>query len=621
MTKHAFAFPFGRTAYKFLVSPDWLQAATDTGSAIALFKQRGIIHVRIDSATAVAMLTPTPQVNGELNLDTVITVQVDDGHTGVAQQKSVIHVNVPPVILTDTLPTAKEELDYAHNFHDPANVPYIKISDANFGDFHTFKLLYEGTTDTIYRDNFYKTGKTVLQGTTPLWLKIDVNSGTLSGKPGIMDAPHEVGNPCHGADTVTVVVTDCGGLTAWKQYQLNVDSTNHVPSFARGPRTICVLNKQQFCDTIAVSDSDLLRPGACTDGLSIVSLDTTIKWTVTPATINGTLSNDTQYVAVCGTFNYDDSYFSQTPPPADSIVLQVTDKAGNKDRVSYRIYVGDRPTFECAVYVSNIGTSTHPTDIQRLCFGAGRFGTDSLDIRYCEFEVPPPGPSAVFDARWELPIGGSIKGTYLDIRRDTAQYTLVTWQIRFQSGADVGSFLYPVHIAWRPSCLDSTGSFTGDFYLQNPFTPSEFSINMRTGKGPISPGFYTLTPVGSDSLILEIRNVGLSSARIVFVPTKSGVATASEANRFALEANYPNPFSGLTTMSFSVARPSNVKIDIYDITGSIVRTLVNEHLDAGTYPVSWDGVDAAGNALASGTYVAKMTAGTYSSSMKMTLKR
>jgi len=621
--RKAFAFQFGRTAYSSIVSPDWLQYAINIDSAHqAVFARSGIVNVSIDSATAIGLITPTPQVNGELNLDTIVTVRVDDGHTGVAQQKAVLHVNIAPVILTDTLVWAKEGIDYANNYKDPTNIPYIQITDANFSDFHTFQLIYKGTTDTVYRDQHYKAGQAILVGTTPLWLKIDVNSGTLYGTPGITDAPHKVGGGCNGPDTVLVLVTDCGGLTAWKSFPLNVDSTDHSPRFERGPRTFCVLNKQAFCDTVQVSDLDLLRLGCATDTLTIQSLDT--NFTVKPTIIGGVRTNDTAYVAVCGTFNFDDTYFSQNPPPAEYIRLKVTDKDGNWDTVSYRIYVGDIPTFECAVYVSNIGTSTHPTDIQRLCFGAGRFGTDSLDIRYCEFEIPPPGPSAVFDARWELPIGGSIKGTYLDIRRDTAQYSEVVWQIRFQSGADGGTFLYPVNIAWRPSCLDSTGSMVGDFYLQNPFNVNEFSINMRTGLGIWAPAFYTLTRVGSDSLIFTIRNVGLSNARIVFHPLKESVEAIAPASEFALKQNFPNPFTpstGATTLSFAVAKKANVRIEVYDLKGALVRTLVNEQLEPGTYPVAWDGMDAAGAQLPSGTYVARMSAGTYSSMIKMTLKK
>jgi predicted outer membrane repeat protein len=618
VNNRAFDFRFGRTSYKYVVAPSWLKyALSHPGSNVAQFVTKGQINVRIDSATIYPFITPIPQINGEFNLDTLVVVQADDGHTGLSQQRWRLPINVEPHIITDTLPNAKEDFDYSLDFHNPNNVPRIIITDANFADFHTYQLLYEGQTDTVYRDAHFKTGRAILVGHTPTWLQIDPSSGILTGTPGIHDAPR-TSALCKGPDSVTVIVQDQCGLTAWKTLALTVDSTNHLPRFARGPRTFCVLNRQAFCDTVSVSDRDLLRDSCAHEVLTLSSLDSNFR--VTPVTITGP-TKDTQLVSVCGKFDLDQTYFSQNPPPPQYIRLQVKDAAGHIDTVNYRIYVGDQPTFECAIYVSNIGTSTHPTDIQRLCFGAGRFGTDSLDIRYCEFEEPPPAPSAVFDSRWELPIGGSIKGTYLDIRRDTAQFTNVTWQVRFQSGAEGSTFLFPIHICWKPSCLDSTGSFQGQFYLQDPFDPGEFSINMRTGQGPINPSFYTLIKVGADSLCLEIRNVQLANARIVFAPTKSAVAANAQPREFALEQNYPNPFNPSTTLNFSVPSRSDVKIDIYDVKGSLVRTLVHEQLSAGEYPVMWDGTDAAGNVVTSGTYVAKMTAGTYTSTIKMTLKK
>jgi hypothetical protein len=345
--------------------------------------------------------------------------------------------------------------------------------------------------------------------------------------------------------------------------------------------------------------------------------------TISPSEIKGPTS-DTQWVKICGMISKDDSYFASEPLQPIFITLRVEDSHGNADTARYQINLGDIPTFECAIYVSNKFTSTHDVDVQRLCFGAGPFGRDSLDIRYCEIEVPPPGPNAVFDSRWELPIGGSLKGTHIDIRRDTNQYELITWQVRFQAGEDAGSFLYPVEICWNTGCLDSTGPFnSGRFYLQHPNTPSEFNIDMRDPQIRVmNPSFYSLRNVTADSVCLEIRNVGLSNARIIFVPKNSGVADGS-TSLTSLEANYPNPFTsaGSTTLRFNVGARENVKLEIYDVKGSLVRTLVNEVVESGSYPVVWDGTNEAGAVLPSGTYIAKMTAGAYSGSIKMTLTK
>ena len=607
-------FRYGRTSYSDVVAPLWLKSALTKPE----FLTKGKIHVAIDSLTAYGMITPTPQVNGELLLDTIAAIQADDGHTGKRTQQWHATINVEPKIVTTSLQNAKEDFDYSTYVKDTTVINRILINDPNFADTHTFHLVYKGQTEDVYRDGRYKTGKATLVGATPNWLKINPVSGVLSGVPGINDAPRLPGL-CGGPEKVTVVVQDQCGLTAWKTFNLNVDSTQHQPSFLRGPRTICVRNKTHFCDTINVHDRDLLRLCAGDTLLFTVLLpDST--WTVTPSSI-GAPRNDTAQIAICGQFNEDDRYFGQNPPPAKFISVAVTDQHGNYDTITYRVYIGDAPTFECAVTVSNKATATHPnSDIQRLCFGAGRFASDSLDIRYCEFEVPAAPPSQVFDGRWELPVGGSLKGSYIDIRKDTNQYTDVAWQIRFSPGADNGAYYYPIRICWKPSCFDKTDPFTGNFYLVNPFDPNEFSINMKSGLGPINHSSYTLVRVNPDSLCLEINNVALTNARIVFVPPKSDVATTTTA-KYSLQPNHPNPMSSSTTFGFTVAERSNVKIELYDVKGTLIRTLVNESVDAGGYPVVWDGTDVAGNGVANGSYICKMTAGGFSTTMKITLNK
>jgi hypothetical protein len=616
-------FRYGRTSYSGYVVPLWLKGAV----ASAGFKTKGIIHVDIDSATAYSMLTPTPQVNTELLLDTIITVQADDGHAGKTLQQWHAMINVEPKILTSSLPNAKEDSDYSGYTKDTTVLRRIQIFDPNFGDSHQFQLLYQGQTQDVYRDSKYKTGKVTLKGTTPAWLKINPVSGVLSGVPGVTDAPRAPG-VCGGPDTVTVIVTDCGGLQAWRQILLNVDSTEHLPSYLRGPQTVCIQNKTQWCDTISVHDHDLLRTCG-PDSLSFTVLvpPTDPGWTVTPLFTDGkTQTSDTVKISVCGQFNLDDSYFGKNPLPPKYISIRVDDGHGNFDTLTYRVYVGDIPSFECAVYVYNKAVDTvHPkSDVQRLCFGAGRFGTDSLDIRYCELEIPPAPVNSMFDARWEYPVGGSLKGGYIDVRSDVdTSLRPVTWQIRFNAGSDIGpsGFYYPIHICWRPSCLDNTGNLKGQFFLRHPFTAGEFSINMRTGLGPINNASYTLMHITNDSLCLEIRNTGLNNALIVYEGVKNDVA-ATTAPTFALESNNPNPFTSSTTIHFSVAEASNVKIEIYDIKGTLIRTLVNEHINAaGSYPAVWDGLDMAGDEVANGTYICKMTAGSYMSTIKMTLDK
>jgi uncharacterized protein (TIGR02145 family) len=86
---------------------------------------------------------------------------------------------------------------------------------------------------------------------------------------------------------------------------------------------------------------------------------------------------------------------------------------------------------------------------------------------------------------------------------------------------------------------------------------------------------------------------------------------------FSLEQNYPNPFNSSTNIEYSLAKPSNVHIIVYNLLGQEVRTLVNEQKNIGKYRVIWDGKDEHGNISNSGIYYFRMYAGNETHCKKM----
>jgi hypothetical protein len=88
---------------------------------------------------------------------------------------------------------------------------------------------------------------------------------------------------------------------------------------------------------------------------------------------------------------------------------------------------------------------------------------------------------------------------------------------------------------------------------------------------------------------------------------------------FALEQNYPNPFNPTTSISFSLPSAQHVKLEIYNVQGQKVRTLVDEMRSAGEHSIEWDATSDAGDKVASGVYFYRLTAGDYVISKKMTL--
>jgi len=87
----------------------------------------------------------------------------------------------------------------------------------------------------------------------------------------------------------------------------------------------------------------------------------------------------------------------------------------------------------------------------------------------------------------------------------------------------------------------------------------------------------------------------------------------------ALNSNYPNPFNPTTNISFSMQREGHVVLDVYNIKGQKVNTLVNEIRSAGHHSVVWNGKDTSGRDVSSGVYFYRMSAGNYEDVKKMIL--
>jgi len=84
-------------------------------------------------------------------------------------------------------------------------------------------------------------------------------------------------------------------------------------------------------------------------------------------------------------------------------------------------------------------------------------------------------------------------------------------------------------------------------------------------------------------------------------------------SRLAL-TNYPNPFNPTTGISFSLPAAADVRLDIFNIMGQRIATLVDGTLNAGVHTFAWDGAN-----LASGVYMYRLTAGDLIETRKMML--
>jgi hypothetical protein len=71
---------------------------------------------------------------------------------------------------------------------------------------------------------------------------------------------------------------------------------------------------------------------------------------------------------------------------------------------------------------------------------------------------------------------------------------------------------------------------------------------------------------------------------------------------FKLLQNYPNPFNPNTTIQYEIPDAGKVEVQIFDITGRLIKTIVSKNQQAGTYKTVWDGNNKSGQKVASGFY-------------------
>ena len=90
---------------------------------------------------------------------------------------------------------------------------------------------------------------------------------------------------------------------------------------------------------------------------------------------------------------------------------------------------------------------------------------------------------------------------------------------------------------------------------------------------------------------------------------------------FALHQNYPNPFNPVTSIQFDIPEQSEVRMDIYNLMGQRVATLVNNTLEPGFHAVKWNGTNDFGKQLSSGMYIYRISANNFTSVKKLILMK
>lgn len=114
--------------------------------------------------------------------------------------------------------------------------------------------------------------------------------------------------------------------------------------------------------------------------------------------------------------------------------------------------------------------------------------------------------------------------------------------------------------------------------------------------------------------------VSILQQALGWYPMEVELASHEIPKEFALKQNYPNPFNPTTTIAFSLPKQERVTLQVFDMLGRLVATLVdNKELIPGTYTIVWDGKDENGTTPASGVYLYRIRTDSYSAVKKMVM--
>ena len=237
-------------------------------------------------------------------------------------------------------------------------------------------------------------------------------------------------------------------------------------------------------------------------------------------------------------------------------------------------------------------------------------------------------PHCFFDGAID---GGSSYGSWTGIADNRSLvYSVLQMNLtgHFDEGSGTGQVTVHIYAEETPgqsnlrlriALIESNLSYGGRTWNQvfRDMIPSTYGETMTISQGetleytydlnlssPLSPRNCQLVAfVQSD----QNREILQSTKEWVTELQQTSVDDGIEAPKdFALNQNYPNPFNANTTISFNT-NGGEVSLAVYDITGSLVKTLVNGSLEAGSHSIIWDGKDNSGSEVSSGIYFYRLT--------------
>jgi hypothetical protein len=185
-----------------------------------------------------------------------------------------------------------------------------------------------------------------------------------------------------------------------------------------------------------------------------------------------------------------------------------------------------------------------------------------------------------------------------------------------QVSARTGSIIQISHCAFEEGQVQ-TGGIVADgtiLLVESPFMGSGYLF-----PGENSPLLDVALDTGQTVDLLGNPVPSGSGPDVGAFELQSLVAVPVYTPEMDLLSVFPNPFNPQTVLKYEVVTPGSVRLEVYDMVGHKVKTLVQDHKSAGIHSITWQGQDDHGQGLPSGVYFARLLVDGHSSISKLTL--
>jgi hypothetical protein len=196
-------------------------------------------------------------------------------------------------------------------------------------------------------------------------------------------------------------------------------------------------------------------------------------------------------------------------------------------------------------------------------------------------------------------IGYSVVGALpVELTSFTAKQSVRGVELRWVTATEISNFGYQIERAYLSTQNNQTiwekiGFISGHGNSNSPNNYSFIDNKPLSGKSQ-----YRLKQIDKDGAFQYTKTVEVVSVIL----------------KYNLAQNYPNPFNPTTVITYSIPASSNVVINVYNVIGELIKTLVNQYQEAGIYKVNFDA-----GGLSNGIYFYKIQSGNFVEIKKMLL--